>query len=180
MPIGNYVLQLTKPARISLLEVETLLLSLLKDICETSSNPNLKHTRVNYAAQFNLGDLKPAVKGLLTFFRQETDQNVNLLARFNDDGTNLLLNLSIGLLTRLDVVSYQDHLIMFQEIIDGLCFNYNNGNLYYITMNGYNIGTNLSKNQPQDYPQTIIDKNKEINYLTSVVNILFNFSKKLA
>jgi len=177
MPIGNYTFQLAKPLRISLIEIETLLLSLLKDICETSSNLNLKNTRVNYANEFNLGDLSPSVKGFLTFFREETDQNVNLGARYNDEGSNLLLNVTIGLLTRLDIVSYPDHLLMFQEVIDGLCFNYNSGQPYFITYNGCKIATNLTKNRPNDYPQSIIDKNKEINYLSTVTSIVFNIFK---
>lgn len=179
MPIGTYSYQPQHPEKINLNDIETFILSLLKDVCSTSTNPDLQACKVNYLADFNLGEeAQNGTKGLVGFFLAENNtSNVNSNAKLNDPGDFVHVAYDIGLTTKVNDLSTQSHNIMLQEIINGLTDNYNNGANYSVVINGETIQSVLSLNIPSDYPTRSLDKEFDINYLTSVINIIFKLNK---
>ena len=177
--IGTYTYNPKNLNKITLSDIEQFVLSLLKDICSTSLNLNLQACKVNYLAEMNLGDeAQDGTKGLVAFFLAENNpNNVNLNARHNDDGTNIHVAYDIGLTTKVDGLSPDEHNKMLQEIINGITDNYNNGVNYTITIGMQTLSSVLSLNRAGVVPQRFLEKESEINYLTSIMNIVFTIAK---
>ncbi len=185
MPIGNYVPNFRNKNKITYVEVEEFILSLLKDITTESSNTLLsQNTIVNYGAEYSLAELdKSGIKFLLSFMiNPDSLENVNLNQTIKDDGETIRVNYSIGLMTKKDSVSYQEFLQVYQEVVNAITDNWNGTSSsptgYEIELSsGKKLFSDLTQNKGDIIPNIeIAQDNEQINYLTAINNISFTIS----
>lgn len=185
--IGNLTNNIYKRNKITLVDLDFFILSLLKDAQSVATNTTLStKSVVNFAGDLNLGDLYIANGSelLITFtLNREDPRNANLSQTIKDGFDQLKVAYKIGLLVKKETANSQKLLKAGQELLDLLTNNWN-GEVatptnYIVTVPSGNIlNSPLTQNQADPYPEMeLLEDPEQRNYLTLTLNILFIVNK---
>ena len=181
MPTGNYIFNPQNPQALQESDLDDFVFTLLNDICEVSSNLNLKDKSIiQYYLKQNVTELTGDKNVLISFdLARDDTRNNNMRRQLRDNGGNLKAVYNIGLIAKYDGYTQTEVKKMFEEIVDGITDNWN-GKLiapatiegqgkptnYEVTLNnGKKLNSPLTLNEADNYFDVAVDQPENPNYI---------------